>query len=205
MINRFEIIREHYNSFAPMIFAAAKDRVRGWASPYSRQIDWQSVFSPIEDYAWQAIRCFGRAPFYPQYPVAGYFIDFGNPVVKVGIECDGQEFHTDKVKDLKRDKVLLSHGWRIFRIPGSDCVRPVPEQYYELGHYDPWQQEEILQKFYRGTIEGLLKAIAIRYFDYKTFYDEPDEYAIAMECLDIRISIKEASPVPNPYFNLVKL
>lgn len=192
MSNRYDIIRQHYQEATPKIFKAAEHRVYGWYTPYTHMIDWLPLFTPIENSTWQAIRCFGMAPFYPQYPVGNYFIDFGNPILKLGIECDGAAFHQDKEKDHRRDENLFSKGWQIYRISGSDCVRPVSEDYYERSYYDHENYRyEILKEFYDTTIEGLLKALAIVFFDYKNYYDNPDEKCLALSCLDKRVSLKD--------------
>ena len=48
---------------------------------------------------------------YPQYPVGNCIVDFGNPVLKIGLGLDGAEYH-DSVKDYKRDLGLKrEYGW----------------------------------------------------------------------------------------------
>jgi hypothetical protein len=77
--------------------------------------------TPIEKWLWSDIRdC--NAIFYPQYPVGRYFVDFGNPVAKVAIECDGYHYHLDKEKDRLRDEELAQMGWKVYRISGADCM-----------------------------------------------------------------------------------
>lgn len=191
MINRFEEIKTHYEWVTPNIFKAAERSPNRWTEPYCG-IDWMSMFTPIESQTWQAIRCFGQAPFYPQYPVSKYFLDFGNPVVKVGIECDGQEFHQDKERDRNRDLALLEHGWHIYRIPGSDCMKTVSDEYYNIGEfYEEEDQWRILKDFYENTIEGLLKALGIYYFGYGIYYRNPNELELVRKCLGTRISLKD--------------
>jgi hypothetical protein len=76
--------------------------------------------TPIEAWLWADIReC--NAIFYPQYPVGRVFVDFGNPVAKVAIECDGAEFHKDWRKDEARDTELARMGWTVYRFPGWMC------------------------------------------------------------------------------------
>jgi very-short-patch-repair endonuclease len=77
--------------------------------------------TPIEDAIWSEIRQHG-AILYPQYPVAGYFVDFGNPIAKVAIECDGAAYHQNKAKDAARQAAIEANGWRVFRLTGSQCV-----------------------------------------------------------------------------------
>lgn len=82
-------------------------------------IDWNAIFTPIEDITWGDIRTSGLV-MYPQYPVGNVFIDFANPSMKVGIEVDGKDFHNKK-DDYIRDEKLASKGWKIFRITGKEC------------------------------------------------------------------------------------
>lgn len=191
MINKFSEIREHYEFLTPRIFTASQDHPSRWTAPYCG-IDWLSMFTPIEHQTWQAIRCFGAVPLYPQYPVSKYFVDFGNPVVKIAIECDGAEFHQDKEKDRNRDIVLLENGWRVYRISGSDCMKQVSDDYYNIGefYYDD-EKGKILDEFYSNTIEGLLKALGIYYFGYNCYYRNPDELEFVKTCLGRRVSLQD--------------
>jgi very-short-patch-repair endonuclease len=76
--------------------------------------------TPIEAWLWADIReC--NAIFYPQYPVGRVFVDFGNPVAKIALECDGAEFHQDWRKDEARDAELERMGWTVYRFPGWMC------------------------------------------------------------------------------------
>lgn len=191
MSNRYDIIRDHYQFLTPMIIESSCKNVIKWVSPY-HGFDWMTMFTPIENQTWQAIRYFGHAPFYPQYPVGNYFVDFGNPFLKIAIECDGAEFHQDKEKDRKRDMVLFESGWIVYRISGSDCTRMVREEYYNIDWYDDeYDKYGILSQFYESTIEGLIKALAIYYFGYKRFYENVNEMQLVIECLDSRVSLKD--------------
>lgn len=109
-------IRAHYDEIIPEILA---ERRNEWAvDPYH----WSGVLTmtPIEDAMWSAIREV-NAIFYPQHPIAGFFVDFANPVAKVVIECDGAAYHLDKEKDAERDRVLTDMGWTVYRITGRQC------------------------------------------------------------------------------------
>ena len=59
---------------------------------------------------------------WPQLPVGRYFVDFGNPVARVAIECDGKDFH-DECRDSLRDAELSRSGWRVWRVPGWACLK----------------------------------------------------------------------------------
>lgn len=78
------------------------------------------VLTPIEEAMWHNIRA-ERAVLYPQYPVGRFFVDFGNPVARVAIECDGAAWHTDVEKDRARHEELHAMGWRVYRISGRGC------------------------------------------------------------------------------------
>lgn len=78
-------------------------------------------FTPIEYEVWCFIRIAGL-PFYPEYPVLNFFIDFADPVRKIGIECDGVGWHNPQ-KDAIRDAKLRELGWKIFRLSGDKILR----------------------------------------------------------------------------------
>jgi len=91
-------------------------------SPYF--FNWTNYFSTIEYNVWCGIR-FLCLPFYPEYPVGKYFIDFADPINKIGIEVDGKKYHQDFAKDRSRQKEIEKEGWKIYRIKGrntfDDC------------------------------------------------------------------------------------
>ena len=106
---RWSILREMYAEITPEILAG--DR-RG---PYV--LEWD--FTPIEYDLWQSVRYYGL-PFWPQYPVGRYFVDFGDPVRRIALEADGHDFH-DARRDAQRDAELGALGWRVFRFEGWRC------------------------------------------------------------------------------------
>lgn len=197
MIPPFDEIRKHYEEATPKIFSASHKHLNRWYAPYSSLVEWRNYFSPIEWQAWQALRSFGKVPMYPQYPVDKFFIDFGNPVVKVGIECDGKEWHLDEEKDARRDNKVFEHGWHIFRISGSDCLK-INDSYHYRYSYSDRDRNGILDNFYE-TIEGLLKAISIFYFGSLNFDQDVVELQKAFACVCRRIS-KAQFPNPHDYF-----
>lgn len=148
-------IRETYARLLPEWIAAYQKTGDMRQDPYF--MDWE--FSPIESYVWGDIRSMGL-PFYPQIPVLNYFIDFGCPFLKIGIECDGKAWH-DSELDKARDVRLAKQGWMIFRIEGHECVRTV----------EPWMESEeeeraeLVDKYFMTTSEGILRAIKRRYFE----------------------------------------
>lgn len=118
---RFQNIRANYRRHQAMVDAG----LLGWfdSDPYEVG-DWPSVFTPIENALWCDIRMYGL-DLWPQFPVGRFFVDFGNPVAKVAIECDGAEWHQDQAKDAARDQELESMGWQVIRIPGWQCVKRI--------------------------------------------------------------------------------
>jgi len=93
--------------------------------PY--EVDWMRVFTPIERALWHDIRCAG-AVLYPQYPVGRFFVDFGNPVAKVAVECDGSAFHLDIEKDHRREAEIRALGWGVYRLSGRECKQDFDEE-----------------------------------------------------------------------------
>lgn len=94
--------------------------------------EWEGVvrLTPIELWLWGDMREL-NAVFYPQWPVAGFFVDFANPVAKVAIECDGAAYHLDQAKDAERDRRLRELGWEVYRFSGRACRRERDEETLE--------------------------------------------------------------------------
>lgn len=103
------LYREAYQLAAPLI-------KQGY-DPYMIEVN----MTPIERFVWGDLRSYGL-PFYPQFPVGKYFVDFGDPKKRIAIECDGEGYH-DRSKDVLRDAVLLGCGWLVIRIEGWRCAR----------------------------------------------------------------------------------
>lgn len=194
-------IRDHYEYLTPTILERYDKRKAAWITPYCHDVRWESIFTPIEDMTWQVIRSFGLCPMYPQYPVGKYFVDFGHPGAKIAIECDGKDYHLDKEKDMRRDVTLFKMGWLTYRIPGKDCVRVADQKYYDLDHYGPERRGKILSDFYNTTIDGLIKAIAIRHFGYKSYWEDEylNELNLVDRCVDIRLSKACVDPYSEYY------
>jgi len=109
---RWDRIREAWKIVEPEI------QRLGRCDPY--WFDWD--FTPIERDLWTDLRCAG-IPMYPQVPVGRFFIDFGDPLARIGLEADGRDFHNVD-RDRARDEILWrEHGWRIYRVSGAQ-TRP---------------------------------------------------------------------------------
>lgn len=142
---------------------------KGKMNPYDLfDFDFTKYASHLEKYAWHRIRCLGRFPMFPEVPVLNYFIDFANPKLKIGIEMDGSTYH-DKAKDLKRDKEIFEkEGYIIFRIPTNECWTGAntlcfsgDENIHEM---EQWEIDEIIEKWFLTTCEGVIAAIRTIYF-----------------------------------------
>jgi very-short-patch-repair endonuclease len=127
-VNQFEIAKWFWGRHRAQILAGPKDE---WViDPYA----WGEFIrmTPIEEWLWADIRQ-TNSVFYPQWPEAGFFLDFANPRAKVCIECDGKEFHKDKEKDERRDAKLRDLGWSVYRFPGWLCRTESDEETGEPG------------------------------------------------------------------------
>ena len=113
----FQLIRKIWDIELPHVVADLK--AGNGFDPYF--VDWTRWFTPIEWDAWHTIRRLGL-PLFPQIPVGRYFVDFGDPVQRIAIECDGREWH-DREKDQKRDEALSAQCWKVYRVTGRECHR----------------------------------------------------------------------------------
>lgn len=122
--NDWKRVREHYKTMTPRILAGVSNE---WATD---AYAWENAgirMTPIESWLWADIRE-ANVVMYPQYPVGGVFVDFGNPMAKVAIECDGRDYHQDKAKDKARDDRLAAMGWTVYRLTGSECRQDFNEE-----------------------------------------------------------------------------
>lgn len=117
MPNDWNRIRAFYREAEPDILAAGSWE---WGIDAYLWDNGMLEMTPIEAWLWHDIRN-NNAVLYPQYPVGPFFVDFGNPVAKVAVECDGAEFHKDYRKDERRDAHLRELGWSVYRAPGWLC------------------------------------------------------------------------------------
>ena len=183
----YNLLRNHYERNRDEIINLSKKN--RWCNAYANEIDFVSIMSPIEFSAWQAIRSICKIPLYPQYPVGQYWVDFANPHHKIVLECDGKEFHQDIEKDKDRDYFLNSMGWTVYRATGSECNKIVSLYIEDEDYYD---REEIYQDklvdYYKLTVDGLIKSLAIKYCDV-----EVDEFELnlSQRCLNDHISISD--------------
>lgn len=183
--DKFLAIREAYKWRLPEWMDEYEQTGDMRQDPYF--MDW--IFTPIEKGVWSDIRSLGL-PFFPQMPVLNYFIDFANPFLKIGIECDGKAWH-DRELDNARDARLAAAGWMIFRIEGHECKRVI-EPWTE---YEEEECADLVEKYFMTTSEGVMSAIKRRYFD-----DEPgDQYRFLIDAtLFEHRSTPETYPIRKP-------
>lgn len=158
---RRKIMAQAYALMLPEIEEAAKLSLGRWTDPYF--LEWDIFSTPIGKEAWCCIRS-RNVVFYPEYPVLNYFLDFANPILKVGVELDGKQYH-DPVKDAVRDANLAKEGWTIYRIPGSECAKSFKD-IHELHDMD-LREEELqhhIEDWILGTCDGVFEALYWRYF-----------------------------------------
>lgn len=152
----FYFLKDVYTKMLPIIVESNKKRVA--CGPYF--LDWEKYFTPIEKNAWDEIRVIGL-PFYPQIPVLDYFIDFGDPIKKIGIETDGKEWHQDIKRDHIRDQRLHKEaGWEIYRISGSATYRVSDGKIYEMS----FAEIKKIDRSYFTTLEDVLYKIKVDHY-----------------------------------------
>lgn len=116
-------IKAHYSAAMPLLLESSDE----WGiDPYAWDSEVGIWLTPIEKALWNEIRLIDLV-MYPQFPVAGYFVDFGNPAARVAIECDGLRWHTDTARDDARQARIEAKGWTVYRVMGKDCFAP-PER-----------------------------------------------------------------------------
>ncbi len=197
---KFSAIRDHYETLKPLIFEYTSKEPSRWVSPYSNDVDWLAQLSPIEIPMWMTIRSFGGAPFYPQYPLGRYYLDFANPILKIAIECDGKDWHTKEQDDERDLDIMRRWGWITFRISGARCFKYIEKDYYEyeseFKYYADSEIVDFLSQYYQTT-DGLIRAIAIKFFKYP-FNGSDIELRFIDKCLNEHLSnVHEGSFYPK--------
>lgn len=160
-------LRDFYQEHEKGIIAAAIQNPIQYYISYI--MNYHALFTPIERDAWNSIRCKGRVVLYPQYPVGQYYVDFGNPHLKIALELDGKEWHKDKERDQARDEEIEKLGWATFRITGTEMSRTKYPEVIDLVNGD---RDEI-EYWILETGDGVIEAIKQVYF-LKHKYDPDD-------------------------------
>lgn len=104
------------------------------------------VFFPkqYDHAAWLLINTVGRywlllTGWKREYRVEGLIIDLAHPKLRIAVEADGQQWHTDIVHEYDRDERLQKAGWTIrhYRYPmlknkPKKVRREVRRLYYQV-------------------------------------------------------------------------
>ena len=120
---RFARIRAYYAKHMAAIMA---NGCEWFGDAYQWDHEGGIRLTPIEAALWHDIRA-EDCVLYPQLPVGRFFVDFGNPVARVAIECDGERWHTDKARDAQRQAEIEAMGWTVYRIGGRECFTDFEE------------------------------------------------------------------------------
>jgi very-short-patch-repair endonuclease len=153
--NYFKILRQIKSNYE-----------RNWrprSCPYDFiNMDIRALLTPIEYNVWCDIRYIG-VPFYPQWPVGKYFIDFADPIKKIGIEVDGKIHNKEKTKmnDGIRTSYLSENGWCIYRIPGWKTYKKYEDFFNDEQDYNLSESErdEKLDEYYKESSEGFIRKL----------------------------------------------
>ncbi len=158
-------------------------------------LDWQ--FTPIEEQAWHCIRRIGLR-LYPQIPVGGVFIDFGDPHKKIGVELDGKAFH-DAERDRARDLKLWRLGWRIFRITGAESMKwlhsPAEPGFADDARPGSSEWNRDLAEWAYSTGDGVLWALRTIYYQRRA--TDGNERAIALGAIEDHRGVEFPLGVPE--------
>lgn len=158
MKSDFNRFLEFYGECYEQIYNACRDGFHLY--DFLDVVNWHEHMSPIERILWDILRT-SRIPFYPQYPVAGRFVDFGNPYHKIAIEADGAQFH-DEESDAQRDGELSLAGWKVYHVSGRELYRQCPDwESLHDSHEDNVEQE--CYDWIVSTAEGLEMALSWYY------------------------------------------
>lgn len=163
-LNKLKAIARYWRKLEPEIIEYSRPNPKRWFRTYP--IDWSQLFTPIEQDAWISIRRKGQVVLYPQYPVLNYHVDFGNPLLKIALEIDGENFHQDKVKDHQRDQLLKQAGWTVFRVTGKEMWRTDYKDFSDFADGADWYEDgyDYIQDWIMSSGDGVIEAIRCVYF-----------------------------------------
>jgi uncharacterized protein DUF559 len=166
---RCNLVRQAYMEMGDTVLQAAQrgDIVEPYFLPWNEF--WKK--SPPEFDTWWSIRYY-CLPLYPQYPLLNYFVDFGDPWQRIGLEADGRSYH-DEGKDLRRDEELFELGWKVFRIPAAQTRPGYLGPNDEFRELDERAQRARLSRWLLKTSDGVIQALKVLYYERRT----PSEYA----------------------------
>lgn len=121
---------------------AQKARVKGGAMTW------------IEESMSMALAKVGLAPQY-NHSVGSLWVDFGFPDQRLAVECDGERWHSDPVKEASRDARLKAAGWSVLHFTGKQihanadaCAKEVRSVFLNHEHeyiFKPMRVEAVKQ------------------------------------------------------------
>jgi hypothetical protein len=130
---------------------------------------------------------------YPQYPVLGYFIDYANPLLKIGLELDGKQYHNAD-RDSKRDYELRVVGWQIYRVTGSEMNNNSYKDFYDFEDNDLYDEynncDEAwseIKNWITNSGDGVIEAIKRVHFNRGV--DDPRLIKYCQDCLETHRSL----------------
>lgn len=88
--------------------------------------EWQHTLSEVQLKVYNDIKSIGTY-LYPLYPIGDYFIDFGNPFKKIGIELLYKE--REREERLACIEYFKSFGWTVYVLE-SKYIEPSAEELY---------------------------------------------------------------------------
>lgn len=116
-------------------------------------VAWEGFLTRDEFAVWEDIRCVGL-PLLPKLPVDSYFIDFADPVERIGIMVVHRSRGTRQRST--RSGQLHWKGWKIYRIEAWRTWIPIKltpaGELYCVGHN------------YLDTSEGIIQQIKKRHY-----------------------------------------
>jgi very-short-patch-repair endonuclease len=160
--DKWGFFRQLYMENIPFILEASRKDIKRWSESYL--LNWNRFLSPIERTAWNSIRETSHIPLYPQFPVFNFFIDFANPLIRIGLELDGKNYHSTKM-DLQRDLKLSRFGWKIFRVTGAETkVKYLDRSELEEREIVGQEKYNAIENWIMNTSDGLIQSLKYWYF-----------------------------------------
>jgi len=160
--DKWGFFRQLYMENIPFILEASRRDIKNWSESYL--LNWNRFLSPIERTAWNSIRETSYIPLYPQFPVFNFFIDFANPLLRIGLELDGKNYHS-KETDLQRDLKLSKFGWKIFRLSGAETkVKYLDRSELEEREVVGQEKYDAIENWIMNTSDGLIQSMKYWYF-----------------------------------------
>jgi hypothetical protein len=139
MINKpnFDLIKRLYDE------SYAKAKISNRIQLFLFEINWENSLNRIHLKIYHDIKTIG-VWLYPYYPLGGFFLDFGNPFKKIGIEILYKD-HGKKNKE-KRLAYFKRMGWQIYLIESINT-------YYSAADTFEYYNSSKGKRFYQNTIQ----------------------------------------------------